>query len=977
LVLGLILGTAPCAVAQTWISPVTANWSSPTSWTGGVPTSTPTTNLVFTNSGLPATIYNATNDVANPFSFNQVTLDTKFGSLGSSYANPRLNIDGSALQSAGTNPIIRQSGAGASINNDLVLSALTRLEANSPAHLAINGVISGGAGLDVSATSAGKGFLLLRGANTYSGGTTLNSGNLGLGANTALGTGTVIIAGGTLRMADFVSPNGVVLANNLTLNSDLVFTGNNSGNLTGVLSGIGGVVNRPNTGISLRLAGINTYAGPTTVALVTGGGSSSAQINLEGANGSALNSSAFNIAGLFGTLQLNNQTTVSSGVAGGNNNNRIADTAPINLGSRGTFALLSNDATIPVATDETVGALNATGSPFVTINQSVTATNRSGTLRFSSLNTNPAAAVLYRGVNLGGNAPGTAGNDNILFATVPTLVGGGGTVGTTNISIVPAAFGHFNNGVTSTTWFGGGNSFVTSTANGLRPLNTVTEYVATITPGSTVTDNARLITLQNNINSPTEINALVLDRTSASDYGRVSGSSTLKVTSGMILAAGASGNSDPNNANRNRIEVAVLDFGSVQGNIIAPEVLTISSVITGSAGLHKGSGNTVTLQGVNTFTGPVSVTGGLLAVTSLANLGGTGSVSVDGGSLQYLGSSSESFTRGFITGNAAGGLNVSQATGMVNLQGSIAGTGNFIKSGSGTLVMQTANTFTGDLVLSAGTVEVSATNQLGNGSQISLLPGATLRVAGNVTTGKSLLLNAGGGTRAVEVTSGNKLTLNGSIDHNGSTSNSLPLTKTGAGTLEINNSHNGFDGQLQVNAGAVLVNGVIGPVSTASPFGVTVAAGATLGGAGIIDRDVQFSPAAVLAPGTSPGTLTVEGPTTFAGGFVYNWELGDLLDVNNDVNFSGGMATLNLTNFGNAFAGPYVLIDAANFNGTLPTWSLDYTNAANWAGLDLAVVAVGNQLQLTAVPEPGTWALMLLTIPAAWLIRRRRLVSAS
>ncbi len=36
-----------------------------------------------------------------------------------------------------------------------------------------------------------------------------------------------------------------------------------------------------------------------------------------------------------------------------------------------------------------------------------------------------------------------------------------------------------------------------------------------------------------------------------------------------------------------------------------------------------------------------------------------------------------------------------------------------------------------------------------------------------------------------------------------------------------------------------------------------------------------------------------------------------------------------------------------------------------------------DDLRISAVPEPGTWALMLLTIPAAWLIRRRRLAVAS
>ena len=41
---------------------------------------------------------------------------------------------------------------------------------------------------------------------------------------------------------------------------------------------------------------------------------------------------------------------------------------------------------------------------------------------------------------------------------------------------------------------------------------------------------------------------------------------------------------------------------------------------------------------------------------------------------------------------------------------------------------------------------------------------------------------------------------------------------------------------------------------------VTVAGGATLGGSGTINRAVMISDNAILAPGSSPGTLTIVGP---------------------------------------------------------------------------------------------------------------------
>ncbi|MEX0852696.1 MAG: autotransporter domain-containing protein, partial [Bauldia sp.] len=88
-------------------------------------------------------------------------------------------------------------------------------------------------------------------------------------------------------------------------------------------------------------------------------------------------------------------------------------------------------------------------------------------------------------------------------------------------------------------------------------------------------------------------------------------------------------------------------------------------------------------------------------------------------------------------------------------------------------------------------------------------------------------------------------------------------------------------GAAAVNGGTLLINGVL-----EAPGGVTVAAGATLGGDGTVDGDVvNFG---TLSPGNSPGTLVVFGDFDFAAGATFLVEAdataADLLIATNDVN---------------------------------------------------------------------------------------------
>jgi len=203
-----------------------------------------------------------------------------------------------------------------------------------------------------------------------------------------------------------------------------------------------------------------------------------------------------------------------------------------------------------------------------------------------------------------------------------------------------------------------------------------------------------------------------------------------------------------------------------------------------------------------------------------------------------------------------------------------------------------------------------------------------------------------------------------------------PMVKDGAGTLELT-AASPFAGTVSVTAGALRVNGSLGAAGL-----ITVHDGATLEGSGTVG-DVAVADGGSLAPGSSPGMLTVGGDLALDSGSTLAIEInGTVAGTGHDqIYLSDSLATLTLndptlsislgftpsmsdvftivTGFGTlAGTGTFNgLTDGAQFVVNTTTFEIDYDTT---------------DITLTVVPEPGALGTMGLLVAAALLRRRRR-----
>ena len=218
--------------------------------------------------------------------------------------------------------------------------------------------------------------------------------------------------------------------------------------------------------------------------------------------------------------------------------------------------------------------------------------------------------------------------------------------------------------------------------------------------------------------------------------------------------------------------------------------------------LNKIGNGTLTLSASNTFSGSVTITGGILSVSTLAangsasNLGMGTSVAINGGTLKYTGGANTAFNRS-ITLGAGGGVIDQSGTSYLVSNGVISGSGALTKIGSSQLILRADNTFTGDTRVAIGSLQISGGALQNSTLDMVATDIGTLSVSASSTLGGlkgSRNVNGGGYTVSI----GNN---NQSTTYSGVLS-SAAVTKIGTGVLTLTGG-NSYTGLTTVAAGTL------------------------------------------------------------------------------------------------------------------------------------------------------------------------------
>ena len=641
-------------------------------------------------------------------------------------------------------------------------SVSTRLELGGPGAISLAGPLSGSGEL----LMVGSGSLTVTTAQSYSGGTRIQSGTLVLqGPAAQAGSGAVRLGAGTQ----------LDLRDGATLNTELIAEG-------------GSVLNSSGSG---TLAGAVTLQAPMTNFLPGAGGLTVSGAISDGGAGLGLRLASSGTLTLAGTNHYSGVTDIAAGTLRATGAGALPATSAVQLAAGAVLAL---------GQDQSIGSLSGAGQ--VQLDRFTLSTGGDG-----------------RDTDFAGSFIGSGGLTKLGSGRF-TLAGSGAHTGATRVAageLVLASASALND-ITAVTVDAGALLTVQQSASlgslaGFgrvdvqAPLLSVgsnggsTRFAGAISgSGGLAKLGAGVFTLggRNTLAGDLQVNAgtLQLEGDGPGPLAAVVRPlAVVPATMGVSVASGAT------------LELlADHDLGALSGSgrvRLNPQTLTLGAsgrdsrfdgVLEGSGGLTKAGAGTLTLGGANLYTGSTRVSGGALVLDAAQALDITSALAIE--------------APGRVQVNAAQAVAALDGTGSLMLNGAslasgadgrdsrfdgvVSGSGGLIKQGGGTLTLTGANRHSGTTLIEAGTLRLAGSGSLGTGD---------IRNQGQLRLERS-----------------DAFTLDQAISGRGS----LVVTQ---GQVTLTNAANSYEGATEVQGGS-LITTVAERLPDASA--VQVAAGAQL-----------------------------------------------------------------------------------------------------------------------------------------------------
>ncbi len=935
---GLRLAFAVAAIFVFMVSPsqaanfswgvLSGDWSAAGNWGGVAPSSTDEAYII---NGGTAAVTNldsgAASALANdlflgdPNSANSGAVQMSGGTL-TVANNENLGSSGAGtfIQTGGTNTVGITSGFGA-----LSLGSSGAYTLSNSGVLVANGESVGNFGGGVFTQSGGTNvvtnYLQLNGGTYNLNGGVLNVASIGTAAG-----GTLNVSGGTVTASTaFTTTQPITLIGNGYFNTCGTLTSATSPvTLAGALSGTAGL--NVVGGGALQLAASNSYTGNitvsgagTTLVLFNAAAVPNSIVTLSAGSGLQLNTDVgttptFNLAGLTGSGTGSLTDTFGSYAAtlsiGGNGasstfGGTLGGIGGLAQAGSGTFVLFGGN-TYTGATSVTAGVLkldfsqagaptngilynagNASslvmgGGTFAIQGKASSTNNQS----LGGLTLNPGASAIVLTANV---------SNQLLLSMGNITRNPGGTVdftppaGAQTASNGIQTSAPLTNGILGGYATTGGTTWATLGGGSGTEILPYTAYangdLGTLSPSAT---NVLPTGAQSTITSARSFNSLNL---TLGEGVSMTGAGSLTLASGGLI-----GNT-----------TGMITGGSLEGSsgttgtpaeliVITPQNLTIGSVIVDNGGasmLTKSGSAMLTLTGNNTYSGGTTISAGTVQVSGNGSLG---------------------LTSGTATVNDLSVL-LFKLSGNQTFAGAIAGIGTLTQAGPGLLALSGSNTYTGNTIVSAGTLQV------GNGGSGEFLGSPIVSLSSNVS---------------LSFSHSDALTYAGSIIGNGN------LVKSGTGTLTLLGS-NTYSGSTTISAGTIQIgNGFIPGTIGTGPLvdngglvfdlpGNVVFGGAVSGsgnltqaGAGLLN----FTGSSTLSGGAtiSSGTLEVSGAGSLGSGPVtdlgtLSFNLSGAPTFNGAINGSGnlvqaGTGILTLTASNTYTGGATISVGTLQVSGT-------------------------------------------------------------